>query len=113
MAECKLTERISIKKLSGREKDDDGNLKNEYQDYYSCWAAYKQLSGKAFAERQGTNYERVDSFVIRYCNKSKELLCSDLENYKLIHKGRTYSIEYTYDIKNQHLFIDLECKIVE
>lgn len=113
MAQCRLTERIIIKKFKERSKDDDGNLIDIFEDYYECWANFKALSGKKFAEQQANKYTRVDSFTIRYCKKSSELLFSDLEQYKIGFKGRFYTIKYPYDIKNEHNFIDLECELIE
>lgn len=113
MAQCRLTERITIKKFVDRSKDEEGNIIDVFEEYYSCWANYKPLSGKKFAEQQATQYERVDSFTIRYCKKAEKILFDDLEKYKIIFKGRTYVIKYPYDIKNEHNFIDLECELSE
>lgn len=113
MAQLRLTERITIEKFKERSKDENGNIVDIFEEYYPCWANFRALSGKKFAEQQATKYTRVDSFTIRYCKKASELLFSDLENYRISFKGRSYTIKYPYDIKNEHNFIDLECELIE
>lgn len=113
IAQYRLTERVIIEKFKERSKDDDGNLIDIFEEYYSCWANFRPLSGKKFAEQQATQYKRVDSFIIRYCKKADDMQFEDLEKFKLTHRERIYSIKYIYDIKNEHNFIDLECEINE
>lgn len=109
----KLTERITIKKFKENIEDENGNSTDFYDEFYSCWASYKALSGKKFAEQQATHYQKLDSFVIRYCKKASELLVEDLEKYQIVFREKVYSIKYPYDIENQHTFIDLECELIE
>lgn len=104
-----LDERIKIFKMVGQVKNESGFLSSTDSLYYECWAGYRALSGKAFAERQATSYKRVDSFVVRYCNKTKALLQEDLEQYYIVFNGAKYKIVYPYDIKNEKKYIDLEC----
>lgn len=112
MEQYKLSERIVIQKFKERSKDEDGNIIDIFEDYYPCWASFRALSGKKFAENQGTQYKRVDSFVVRYCKKINDIQFEDLDKYKIIFKQRVYSIKYGYDIKNEHNYIDLECEII-
>lgn len=114
MAQCRLTERIRIEKLAGRIKDEEGNIQDNFEEYYTCWANFKALSGKKFAEQQGTQYIRKDSFIIRYCKKVSAIIdAQDLEDFRIVYKGKIYKIIYPYDIKNEHEYVDLECEIVE
>lgn len=108
----KLNDRITIKKFVSKIKDENGNIINVYEDFYTCWASFKALTGKKFSEQNATHFKRVDSFLVRYCKITETLLEGDLEPYVLHHKNKTYKISYAYDIKNQKSFIDLECELI-
>lgn len=113
MAECQLTERIAIKKIIGKEKDQEGNIVPIYEDYYSCWCRYRAVNSKTLSGRDALHYQNIDSFLVRFCNKTKVLLEENKESFIIIYKNRSYKILYPYDIKNQHNFIELECEVVE
>lgn len=108
----KLNDRITIKKLVSKSKDENGNLNDVYEDVYKCWSGYKALSGKKFSEQNATHFKRVDSFLVRYCMFTSSLLEGDLEQYVLHHKNKSYKISYAYDIKNEKSFVDLECELI-
>lgn len=108
----KLNRRIVIEKYSGKSKDENGNLIENYSVYYICWARFKSMSGKKFAQQQATHYKRLDSFVIRFCIRTKALLLDDLELYRVIYQGKKYKIKYPYNIEDKNNYIDLECEII-
>lgn len=107
--------KISIEKFLRKERSKETKEIIDIWDsnYYKCWAELKTLSGKKFAEQNSTQYKRVDSFKVRYFNKTKVLLEDNLENFRLIYKGKIYKISYAYDIKDEHMYIDLECELYE
>lgn len=109
----KLNRKIIIEKYAGKIKDENGNIIEQYEEYYSCWAGFRAMSGKKFAEQQSTLYKRVDSFIVRYCGKTKDLLEEDLEKFTVILGNKRYKIAYPYDIKDEHKYIDLECECIE
>lgn len=114
MAECRLTERISIEKYIEETQNNNGFSEEKWdENYYKCWAAYKNVSGKEYFAAKSTNSENVDTFTVRYCNKIKPLLSPGaIKRFRVKYKGYIYSIEYVSDYKNNHTFVDIKCRIL-
>lgn len=110
----KLDTRIIIEKFSHKERDKESKeLIDIWKEYHPCWAGFKAMSGKKFAEQHGTNYQRLDNLVVRYSNKTSPLLdIRALGNYRINIKGQLYTIKYPYNIKNQNTYISLECELI-
>ena len=83
----KLNQRIQIQK--GVSKTDEvGNVRREWQNFYSCFASVKTTGGK---ERQNgdTEEQHSVSFTVRFCKKLSELSAVD---YRIVFHGKTYNI---------------------
>lgn len=83
----KLNQRIEIQK--GVSKTDEvGNVLQQWQDFYSCFASIKTTGGK---ERQKGDTEEQHSvfFTIRFCNKLSEISAVD---YRIVFREKTYNI---------------------
>ena len=83
----KLNQRIQIQK--GVSKTDEvGNVRREWQNFYSCFASVKTTGGK---ERQSgdTEEQHSVSFTVRFCKKFSELSAVD---YRIVFHGKTYNI---------------------
>lgn len=83
----KLNQRIKIQK--GVSKTDEvGNVRREWQNFYSCFASVKTTGGK---ERQKGNTEEQNSvaFAVRFC---KQLSAISTVDYRIVFSGKTYNI---------------------
>lgn len=109
MAQCRLTERISIQRLATT-TDEQGFKEQQWTDYYTCWSNFKSITGKEYIAAKATQSENIVTFTIRYCKKAKELLNSDATKiYRVVYNNKTYNIEYVTDFQNLHNFIDIKC----
>lgn len=110
----KLDTRIVIEKFSHKEREQESKeLVDVWESYFPCWAGFKAMSGKKFAEQHGTNYQRLDNIVVRYSKDTAQLLdISTLGDYRINIKGQLYTIKYPYNIKNQNTYISLECELI-
>ena len=83
----KLNQRIQIQKAVSK-TDEVGNVIQQWQDFYSCFASVKTTGGK---ERQkgDTEEQQTVSFTVRFCRKLAEL--SSVE-YRVVFRGKIYNI---------------------
>lgn len=81
-------QRIVIQKNRMR-KDKDGNQRNEWEDYFTCWAYANNLSGKEYWEAAQVNQEESLFFLVRYCKELKDL---DSTKYRILFRGDIYNI---------------------
>ena len=83
----KLNQRIQIQKAVSK-TDEVGNVRREWQNFYSCFASIKTTGGK---ERQkgDTEEQHAVFFTIRFCNKLTVLSAVD---YRIVFHGKTYNI---------------------
>ena len=107
---CSLTERIEIQKFGNNVQDSEGFDIGKWENYYKCWACFQAVKGKEFADAKTTQSLNIVTFTVRYCNNIKELNTKD---FRVVFKGKTYNIEYIYDVNNQHNFIDIKCSCIE
>lgn len=83
----KLNQRIEIQK--GVSKTDEvGNVLQQWQVFYSCFASVKTAGGK---ERQKGDKEEQHSvaFAVRFCKQLSEISAVD---YRIVFRGKTYNI---------------------
>lgn len=94
-----LNKRISFVSNSGT-KDSEGYKENSRTTVYSCWAQFRQESGKEVAERDG-DYGIVEAtFLIRYhAGLSRK--------HVIVYNGLDWDLEYidTYDGNREWLKI--------
>ena len=78
-----LNQRIQIQKAVSK-TDEVGNVIQQWQDFYSCFASIKTTGGK---ERQkgDTEEQQTVSFTVRFCKKLAEL--SSVE-YRVVFRGK-------------------------
>lgn len=113
MAECRLTERIKIEKLSNSNGQNENGFDEEvWKEHYSCWSGYKKVSGKEYIAAKANNSEQIVTFTVRYCNKIKELLQPGAsKRFRIEYKGFYYDILYVLDFENRHEFVDIKAQI--
>ncbi|CEN31031.1 putative phage head-tail adaptor [[Clostridium] sordellii] len=113
MAECRLTERIKIEKLSdSKETNENGFDEEVWKEHYKCWSGYKSVSGKEYIAAKANNSENIVTFTVRYCNKVKELLDPGASKiFRIEYKGFYYDILDVLDFENRHEFVDIKSKI--
>ena len=83
----KLNQRIQIQKAILK-TDEVGNVIQQWQDFYSCFASVNTAGGK---ERQkgDTEEQQTVSFTVRFCRKLAEL--SSVE-YRVVFREKFYNI---------------------
>jgi SPP1 family predicted phage head-tail adaptor len=115
MAQFRLNNRITIQKYIGENQNDNGfDIISWDDEYYPCWAGFKQVNGREFISAAANNSEKIVTFTVRYCNKTKVLL--DPEGTKIfrIHYNQNkYNIVFCSDYENLHKWIDIKCEITE
>lgn len=82
-----LNQRIQIQKAISK-TDEVGNVIQQWQDFYSCFASVKTTGGK---ERQkgDTDEQHSVSFAVRFCKQLSEISAVD---YCIVFRGKTYNI---------------------
>ncbi|WP_394914123.1 phage head closure protein [uncultured Robinsoniella sp.] len=99
-------QRIVIQKNRMR-KDKDGNQRNEWEDYFTCWAYANNLSGKEYWEAAQVNQEESLFFLVRYCMELKDL---DSTKYRILFRGDIYNITLVDFIQFQNKVIKLRAE---
>lgn len=114
MSSVKMNERITISQYINEIQNDNGFDVPTWDDaYYSCWAGFKQVSGKEFISAKANNSENIVTFAVRYCNKTKVLLIpGETKKYKVIYKEKDYNIIFCTDYNNLHKFIDIKAEVI-
>ena len=102
-------QRIVIQKNRMR-KDKDGNQRNEWEDYFTCWAYANNLSGKEYWEAAQVNQEESLFFLVRYCKELKDL---DSTKYRILFRGDTYNITLVDFMQFQNKVIKLRAERVK
>lgn len=83
---------------SGVVSDKIGNRKNEWKDYFSCFATVSDSQGRRDAEERAAGYtaDHADiSFTVRYCRETMAVISTE---YRIIWNGEAYNI-----VKVDHL----------
>ena len=76
----KMRERITIEKSEGA-RDKNGNHKLVWKECHSCYAYVNNLSGKEYWAASEVNAQDEVNFVIRFCEKIKDMTVSISELY--------------------------------
>lgn len=82
-----LNQRIQIQKAVSK-TDEVGNVIQQWQDFYSCFASIKTTGGKE-QQKGDTEEQQTVSFTVRFCKKLAEL--SSVE-YRVVFRGKFYNI---------------------
>lgn len=69
--------------------DEIGNRKNEWTDYYSCWAAVSEASGDENTETGVTVEHFPIVFTVRDCKKIKDM---DTLKFRIVFKDDFFNI---------------------
>lgn len=91
-------------------KDKDGNQRNEWEDYFTCWAYANNLSGKEYWEAAQVNQEESLFFLVRYCKELKDL---DSTKYRILFRGDIYNITLVDFMQFQNKVIKLRAERVK
>lgn len=102
-------QRIVIQKNRMR-KDKDGNQRNEWEGYFTCWAYANNLSGKEYWEAAQVNQEESLFFLVRYCKELKDL---DSTKYRILFRGDIYNITLVDFMQFQNKVIKLRAERVK
>ena len=91
-------------------RDKDGNQRNEWADYYSCWAYANNLSGKEYWEAAQVNQEASLFFIVRYYEVLKDL---DSTRYRILFRGEIYNITFVDFMQYQNRTVKLRAEKVK
>ena len=84
---AKLNQRIRIQK--GVSKTDEvGNVIQQWQDFYSCFASVKTIGGKE-QQKGDTEEQHSVAVAVRFCKQLSELSAVD---YRIVFHEKTYNI---------------------
>lgn len=90
--------------------DKDGNQRNEWTDYYSCWAYANNLSGREYWEAAQVNQESSLFFLVRYCEKLKDL---DSTRYRIMFRDEIYNLTFVDFMQYRNQTIKLRAEKVK
>mgnify|MGYP002508103301 CR=1 FL=1 len=102
-------QRIVIQK-NRMKKDKDGNQRNEWEDYFTCWAYANNLSGKEYWEAAQVNAQRDIYFIIRHCSEVADM---DTEHYRVLFRGQVYNITFIDNVRYQNRTLKLRASLVK
>lgn len=82
--------------------DSIGNHKNEWKDYYSCYATVSGESGSEKNVAANTFYNADIAFTVRYCKALKD---ADTTKLRVVFNGDLYNITFIdyMNFKNKSL----------
>lgn len=87
--------------------DSIGNHKNEWTEFYSCFAKVSGENGKE-KEVAGTTVDKVDIFfTIRYCEKISNLNSTE---YRVLFNKEPYNILSVDHMNYKNKFLKLKCE---
>lgn len=102
-------QRIVIQK-NQMTRDKNGNQRNEWADYFTCWAYVNNLSGKEYWEAAQVNQQESLFFLVRYC---RELRSMDSTKYRIIFHSEIYNIILVDFMQYQNRTIKLRAEKVK
>lgn len=91
-------------------RDKNGNQRNEWTDYFTCWAYVNNLSGKEYWEAAQVNQQESLFFLVRYC---RELRGIDSTKYRIIFRSEIYNIILVDFMQYQNRTIKLRAEKVK
>lgn len=90
-------------------KDSIGNHKNEWSDYYSCYATVSGESGSESSVAANTKYDSDLAFTVRYC---KKLADADPTKMRVIFNDELYNITFIDHMNYKKECLKFRCKKV-
>lgn len=90
-------------------KDEVGNQKNIWTNYYSCWAYINNLSGREYWEAAQVNQETSLYFIVRYCSELKTM---DSTLYRIVFQDEIYNITFVDFMQYKNKFLKLRAELV-
>ena len=86
--------RITIQK-NETVADKNGNHKNTWTDYFSCWATASNQTGKENDEGSKTDEEDRMDFTVRYSSETAAVVST---KYRILLMDRIYDIDHVDDM---------------
>lgn len=89
--------------------DSIGNHKNEWKDYYSCYATVSGESGSEKNVAANTFYNADLAFTVRYCKALKD---ADTTKLRIIFNGEIYNITFIDHMNFKNKSLKFRCQKV-
>lgn len=86
-----------------------GNHKNQWSDFYSCYATVSGENGSEKNVAANTYYDSDIAFTVRYC---KTLDNADSTKLRILFKGEFYDIKFIDHINYKHKSLKFRCRKV-
>lgn len=90
-------------------KDANGNRKNIWTDYYSCYATVSGESGSEKNIAANTLYNADIAFTVRYCKALKDV---DSTKIRVMFKGEIYNITFVDHMNYKNKCLKFRCQKV-
>lgn len=89
--------------------DSIGNHKNEWKDYYSCYATVSGESGSEKNVAANTFYNADIAFTVRYCKALKD---ADTTKLRVVFNGDLYNITFIDHMNFKNKSLKFRCQKV-
>ena len=89
--------------------DSIGNHKNEWKDYYSCYATVIGESGSEKNVAANTFYNADIAFTVRYCKALKD---ADTTKLRVVFNGDLYNITFIDHMNFKNKCLKFRCRKV-
>ena len=89
--------------------DSSGNHKNEWKDYYSCYATVSGESGSEKNVAANTFYNADIAFTVRYCKALKD---ADTTKLRVVFNGELYNITFIDHMNFKNKSLKFRCQKV-
>ena len=86
-----------------------GNHRNEWTDYYSCYATVSGESGSEKNVAANTLYESDLAFTVRFCKALKD---ADPTKLRVMFQGEIYNITFIDHMNYKNQSLKFRCKKV-
>lgn len=98
----KLTKRIKLQQL-GANKNEYGEVEEDWQDVATVWAEIRPVTGRSFFEAQQINSEISHQVIIRYRPGIKPSM-------RVLYGMRVFDVLYVMNFNESNESIQLMCK---
>lgn len=89
--------------------DGIGNHKNQWADYYSCYATVSGESGSEKNVAANTLYNSDLAFTVRYCKALKD---ADSTKFHVVFNGELYNITFIDHMNYKNKCLKFRCRKV-
>lgn len=89
--------------------DGIGNHKNQWADYYSCYATVSGESGSEKNVAANTLYNSDLAFTVRYCKALKD---ADSIKFRVVFNGELYNITFIDHMNYKNKCLKFRCRKV-